>query len=448
MSAARGPTIADQVVKFLYENGPKQVKEMTTAVKSPYKSIYSKCLELEKMGMLVRSETGEDESVTWSLKEGYTPETLQTGEVQGSGTTQPPGGGAPPGGSGGSPGAPLNPRAQFEQLLQGTGVEKVYIPTISNLFFNGDIDKLEWLRQVLTRHAAGFVSPQQMRMIFASWSQARGLPYDPDEFAIDESGKGKGGKAVEKPPAKPISAQVLEEAGVGFKIGKDKDGDWVPQAGGPMTYEAAVSAAERRQALSIMQAGGGDDGDGASGEEPEGRPAPRGARTHQDFRDKFLDKVLDKLLDSGLGHHDEDSPALQALQVSLNQANQTIQELKEDREQDRLERMEANIAAIASRDPWSDPVEVARIRQALGVTSSAVTDSSPAVQLIKDQTDKMDKNVSRLVGIVERVILKEDVFRPEETRSPAEKEAKAGALLSEAAGRDRSRELRKRTFGN
>lgn len=120
--------------------------------------------------------------------------------------------------------------------------------------------------------------------------------------------------------------------------------------------------------------------------------------------------------------------------------------MRDEREQERLDRIEANIAEIASRDPWSDPGQVARIRQAIGYQPPGVTDSSPAVQLLKDATDKMDKNVNRLTGLVERVVLKGDEFRPEETRTPEQKEAKAGELLGEVGKRQRSVDIRKRAF--
>jgi hypothetical protein len=87
------------------------------------------------------------------------------------------------------------------------------------------------------------------------------------------------------------------------------------------------------------------------------------------------------------------------------------------------------------------------MKERLGGGGPVVTDQSPAVQLIKDTTDKMDKNVSRMVGLFERTMLHSDVFNPENTRTPKDRESKAGELLGEVESRDRSRGLRKEAFG-
>jgi len=159
-----------------------------------------------------------------------------------------------------------------------------------------------------------------------------------------------------------------------------------------------------------------------------------------------MDKMLDKLFDDKLGRSDGDNPQITALSQQLQQATATIQELKGNQEREWRERVEANIAAIASRNPWEDPQGIEAMRQRLGISNSAVTDQSPAVQVLKDSADKLDKNVGRMVGIVERMILQPDLFRPEETRTPAEKEQKAGAILAVAQKSARSSELRKRAF--
>jgi hypothetical protein len=186
-------------------------------------------------------------------------------------------------------------------------------------------------------------------------------------------------------------------------------------------------------------AGAADEGDG-------GKPPARGAKTSQDIRDKILDKVIDKVLDGKLGGSGEDSPQIKALTTQVEQANRTIQQMREDREQERFDRIEANIAALASRDPWEDPRGIEVMRQRLGIPNTLVTDSSPAVQLLKDSADKVDKNVGRLVGIVERIALKSEEFRPEETRSPSEREKKAEEILTDANKRQKSIDIRKRAF--
>jgi len=86
------------------------------------------------------------------------------------------------------------------------------------------------------------------------------------------------------------------------------------------------------------------------------------------------------------------------------------------------------------------------MKQRLGGGGPVVTDNSPAVQLIKDTTDKMDKNVARLTGLFERTMLHSEVFNPEKTRTTQERDSKAGELLSEVQSRERSRTLRKDAF--
>ena len=77
-----------------------------------------------------------------------------------------------------------------------------------------------------------------------------------------------------------------------------------------------------------------------------------------------------------------------------------------------------------------------------------VTDQSPTVQLIKDQSDKLDKNMNRLVGLLERAILRgqEDVI-PEEHSTPEERDQRAERLLGRMEQATRSRELRQELFG-
>lgn len=456
MSTARGVPIADQVIKVLYENGPKKAGDMRTWIKFPYKSIYQKCLDLQKMGLVSK----DDQSV-WTITPGVTPKTLETGEreppgshkpVGGDGTTDnPPKDKTPPDGetpAGGATGMALDPRALFEQTMKSVAVKPPeVIPTIANVFFGGDIDNLQWLHDVLRRHASGFVAPNQIRLIISAWSTARGLPYDENEFPLEGFDKGKSVKPGEKEETKTGAAKLMADAGIGWKVVKDKDGDWVAQPGGTMSQEEATAAAERRATIAAMGLGVPAASSEETPESGDGKPVPKTGKGSRSFQDIFMEKAIDHFFDKDKTKDGEDSPTIKALTVQVQQANQTIQQLKDQQEKEWKEKMEANLAAIASRDPWSDPTEIARARQLLNIPSTTVTDNSPAVQVLKDSTEKIDKNVGRLVGLIERVALKSDEFRPEERRSSAEKEAKAGDLLNEAAERERARALRLRTFG-
>jgi hypothetical protein len=436
-----------RVIEVLKEHGPMTPAEMMKYITGvTKKTIDNDCLELKNKGLATRDSEGK-----LHLREGITPETPETGELEakdeeeGNNMDDTKEKEKPEGES--KEGKPLDPKAQFSELVSSTGVDKKIVPTITNLVFNGNWDSLDWLKQVLLRNARGFVSEPQARMIITSWSQIRGLPYNPEDFPLEEPEKGRATKTAEKEPPKPLVARIAEDTGLGYKVVKDKDGDWVAVPGGPLTYEVALEKVERLNAIKAMGAGQPAEVPEAPEEGGEGKPSVKGTKKSESLQDYFMRKIIDDFIDGRKGRGDEESPVLKELRDELRQSRQEIQNMKEAQDRDWRERMEANLAAIAARDPWSDPAELAKARQLLGIPSSAVTDSSPAVQLIKDATQKMDKQADRLTGLVERFVLKSDEFRPEEKRTTEEKEAKAGALLDEVSRRQRSKEIGKRAFG-
>lgn len=432
MSTTKEPNVRTQIIQVLYEHGPKNTEGMAEFIKGVQeKTIQTKALELLNEDSLTR-----DADMVYSLAEGVTPQSFGTSAK-----------GSRPAGSGDQTGAPLDSKDQFEQLLKSVAVKPPeVIPTLSKLFFSGDIDDLKWLAEVLKRHGAGWVLPNQIRLVISTWSKTRGLPYDESEFAVESSEAGKGAKGEGKEPPKSTTARVMEEAGIAYQVVKDKDGDWIPKPGGVLPYEAALDRCERLNAIKAVERAQAPEEPDDSGEEGEGKVTSKGGKRMASFQDKLMDKLLDAFIDGKSGKGGDENPEIKALRDEVKRSNETIQRMQDQADRDWKERIEANIAAMAANDPWSDPVQVARIRQAIGYQPSAVTDSSPAVQLIKDGTDKMDKNVSRLTGLIERMVLQGDVFRPEETRTAEEKESKAGALLTEASARQRSQTLRKRVF--
>lgn len=429
----------EEIRDVLLEHGPMDTDGLMKYITDKHDTIQSKALILMANNLLSRNEQGE-----WVLSKEVTKETVLPHDYPGKKGDAGKGGRSEPGGG---RGASLDPQPLFESICKGVSLKQDFIPTISQLFFNGDIDDLNWLHQVLTRLSAGFVAKDQARFIEATWAKTRNLPYNPDEFVIDEPEGSKGKKGAGKQEEQAVVPNILDKTGIGWRVGKDQAGDWVPIPGGPMTYQQAFEGAKDMNAIAAVRSGIAS----PTGEEPgegDGSKSPaRGARPVQDFRDKVLDKVIDKLLDNSVGGNREDSPMLKAMQDQNRELMRTIEQMREDQQREWRERIESNIAAIASRDPWSDPVEIARARQLLGVQTSTITDQSPAVQIFKDSADKLDKTAGRLLGIVERVALQSDQFRPEETRSPAEKEAKAGQILDEAGRRERSKTLRQQAFG-
>ncbi len=437
MSNSKGKSIQSQIVELLYSKGSMMVKQMCLTIPYHYKSVYTKALELKQLGLADKDDNG-----VWSLREGVTPQTLVTGELE-----ETTGIGAAPGGKAPSPkalpitrsqGVPLDQRGMFIQHMQQMGVSpKEAIPTIADIFFSGDIDSLRWLNQVLSKDAAGFVTPHQRRLMMSWWANTRRLEFDEEEYGFIEPGEGKGKKVAGKPgevPKKPL------DTGQGWRVGKDKVGDWVPLPGGPMNYQEASDAAERR-ALIASYGAAAPEGEGAEGAgEGELALARKGARRSETPMDYMMKKVIDSFVDGSKGGGEGESETVKRLQVRID-------DMERDRVDERFKRLEGIVAQVSSRDPWDEYDKIEQMKQRLGVGSPGVTDQSPAVQLIKDSTDKLDRNVSRLMGIIERTALRSEEFKPEETRNPDERETKAGELLSVAQGKERARGLRKTTFG-
>ena len=440
MSPSKAPSIVNQIVDLLYAEGPMTVKQMCETIKYPYKSVLTKALEIQKLNLAT-----QDVDKVWSLLEGVTPSTLETGEREtpraagGAEENQEPG---PPGAPiVRSPGAPLDQEGLFIQELKNIGVTPtVVIPTIASIFFNGDIDNLSWLNTVLLKSAAGWVNHNKRRLIIDWWSHTRGLPFMPDALFPGGEEEGKARKAAALVAESEPKAEKRLDPGVGWKIQKDGDGDWVMMPGGPMSYQEATDAAKERQIISAYtrvkpdsEPEAGEFGDETGGTRKGGKKA-------ETIMEYMMKKMIDATLDGGKGKASEESETIKRL-------IERIDSMEKERQEERVERMEGVIAGLASRDPWDDYNRIQEMKDRLGVGGSAVTDQSPAVQLIKDTTDKMDKNVARLVGVIEKAALRSDQFAPETTRTPEQRETKASELLAQVEVRERSRALRKDTFG-
>ena len=440
MTKTKTPSIISQIVDRLYSDGALNISQMCETIKYTYKSVYTKALELQKLGLV-----GRDANGMWSLQEGVSPRTLITGELEEPGAARvteeetEPGAEVTPAARKAAPlvrssGVPLDQRGMFIEELKNIGViPKEAIPTVANIFFSGDIESLHWLEKVLKRDAAGFISHHQRRLIISWWSNTRGLPYDEEDFFPDVDTEGKS-KKVEARPAKPL------DLGQGWKVDKNKHGDWAALPGGAMTYQEAVDASERRALIDSYSQGAGEAEGEAATEGDQAAPARKGKPGAQSFVEVMMIKLMDNVLDGGKGKTSEESETVHRL-------TERIENMERERQEERFERMEGMIANIASRDPWEEYDRIQSMKDRLGVGTSAVTDQSPAVQLIKDTTDKMDKNVARLVGVIERTALRSEEFTPERTRSTQERESKAGELLGEVESRERSKTLRQETFG-
>ncbi len=447
MPTTKTPSIITQIVDKLYSEGSMTVPQMCETIKFPYKSVYTKALELQKLNLALKSDDG-----IWSLLDGVTPQTLITGERVELGAEEEPGPEVEPGKEGApavrkaapitrSPGIPLDQRGMFINHCTAIGIiPKEAIPTIADIFFSGDIDRLSWLSQVLSKEAAGYVTHSQRRLMMSWWANTRQLAFDEEEYGFPPLAKGEKEAKGKKTGAEEEKPDRRMDPGIGWKIEKDKDREWVALPGGPMSYPEAVEAARDRQVITAYarkEPSGESEGEESSGQET---PLPKGAKRQEPFMEFMMKKMVESMLDGNKGKGDGESETVRHL-------TERIETMEKERQEERFEHLEGVIAQLAARDPWEEYDKIEAMKQKLGGGPSAVTDSSPAVQLIKDTTDKMDKNVNRLVGLVERTMLHSDVFNPETTRTTKERADKAGALLGEVETRERSRDLRKGAFG-
>ena len=440
MSKTKTPSIVAQIVDKLYAEGPMKVAQMCETIKYPYKSVYTKALELQKLNLADKDNDG-----VWSLREGVSPRTLETGELEVVGEEVPGGEGIPttkpPAPIVRSKGIPLDQRGLFIRQMTDIGVApKEAIPTIADIFFAGDIEDLNWLNTVLQRQAAGYVSTNQRRLMMSWWSKTRGLPYSEDEYEYDAEGEGKGKQPGAKAGKVEQKPEKRLDLGVGWKVARAKDGAWIAEPGGPMSYQEAVDAAERRALIDSYGRGKGEEEGEPLAEGEEGAPARKGGKRQETLVEYMMKKMIDNMLEGKGARRDGESETVQRL-------TERIDTMEKERQEERFERLEGLIANIASRDPWEDYDKIESMKARLGVGGPTVTDQSPAVQLIKDSTERVDKNINRLVGIIERTALRSEEFSPEETRSKQDRETKAGQLLGEVQSRERSRGLRKETFG-
>lgn len=469
-SKGRGQkSIILMALEFLYFQGPmtyvaitELIREQPGCSKYSTKSVHTKLLEMESQNLVTRDDKG-----IWYLRKGVTPQTLSTGalemntdgqeegipgeeaevseEEEGTAEGAAPAAAAKTTRRSNIPPEPKTPVAldqkqMFIKHMSDIGVApKEAIPTIADLFFAGNINDLSWLNQILKNNAAGFVTPHQRNLIVGFWAKTRGLPYDEEEPDWTDYSKPGKGVAKDKAGAKEEKPAHRMDLGIGWEVGKDKAGDWVPQQGGLLTYEDALDRAERRATIAAYGLGRGDEG---GEEEPEGEtatPTRKGKAAAPPFVETLMLKMFDNMMDGGGGKSSASDAKVEALEGQLAA-------MREDRMEERFERVEGLIAQAASRNPLDDFTSFQQQAQRFGYTPNVVTDQSPAVQLIKDSTDKFDKNVGRLMGIIERTALRSEEFAPEQTRTPDQRENKAGELLHTVEGREKSRQLRRDTF--
>ncbi|KKK58057.1 hypothetical protein LCGC14_3048260, partial [marine sediment metagenome] len=340
------------------------------------------------------------------------------GEPEPGAPGSPPAGGSAPADEG-TQNQPLSgDQDEFRRLLQDCDVRKA-LETITKTFFAGDPEDLNHLASVL-EDARAYVQPLYKRMIVRYW--ARYIHREVPAILDDRLNRPEGDKGDRNRPG----ADLMED--IGWKMVKDRDGDFVALPGGELTYEKAL-----RYAATTMASRGSPKGEvGGDDDEPTTDKRRRGGQ------DPLVTLLLDRLLPKEGGSDDK---------VAVLEAK--LEKLQEDARAAEMSELKGMVAAIANRDPIADFLAM-KERLVLidgGPRGPEVTDQSPVVQLYKDTSHMMDKNVNRLVGMMEQLMLRgAGELVPEDTSTPAEREAKAEALLAEMDQGDRSRALRKELF--
>ncbi|KKN16423.1 hypothetical protein LCGC14_0976010 [marine sediment metagenome] len=397
--------LRESVLKALVENGPLTVQQLREVTHYKAKQIEDALYAMKMQGKIERMGDGTARALA------------EESETEAPGS--PPAGGSPPGGDS-TLRLPLSgDQEEFRSLLQDCDVRKA-LETITKTFFAGDSEDLTHLVSVLD-DARAYVQPGQRRMIVHYW--ARFIRRDVPPLLEDRLTHPEGDKGDRSRPG----SEFIED--IGWKVVKDRDGDYVALPGGELTYDKAL-----RYAATMMASRGSPKGE-VDGDDDE----PTIGKRRRGGQDPLVTLLLDRLLPKEGGSDDK---------VAVLEAK--LAKLQEDARAAEMTELKGMVAAIANRDPIADFLAMKERMMLLdgGPRGPEVTDQSPVVQLYKDTSHMMDRNVNRLVGMMEQVMLRgAGELVPEDTSTPEERERKAAALLAEMDQGDRSRALRKEVFG-
>ncbi len=417
-------SVSDDIVQVLKERGPMALQQIYETTGHKKKTLQSKLYELRQAGKVARSADGIYQAVDTP------PETAEEDP-----DILPPPPQDRPGPQSKEARDNPGPQAQaplrqplsgdpdkFRALLQDCDVRKA-LDTITETFFAVDPENLEHLTSVLD-DARAYVSPLQRRLIVRYWARyiKRDIPPLLDERLSHQDGeKGDGARD---------GSRFVED--LGWKVEKDRDGDWVPRPGGELSYEKSLRYAAT---LNATRSSPSDEGPDDENEE-----APSGKRRR---RGGARDPLLTLLIEKAFPDKDDRDEEVKALREELGRE-------REARQEERFSRLEGMIGSALNKNPFQEYLEIKQQVEAIEGPRQVpmVTDQSPTVQLIKDQSDKLDKNMNRLVGLAERAILRgKDEVIPEEHSTPEERDKRAERLLGRMEQAGRSRELRRELFG-
>ena len=313
--------------------------------------------------------------------------------------------------------------AEFQKLLKDMDVKKG-INVITRTVFRGDPYDLDHVTDVLM-DAKAFVNPGQRKMILRYWSDY--TEQDLTERLVARLDRTEGPKADDDKDA------AVDELGVGWGIEKDDDGEWGPVAGGELSQVQAVKAAAQMN----VTRGRGRRRDSDDGDRPAHRDGP--------FNLEGILAIVDRLKPEKA----EDDGRLQRLEEKLEDQREQLAIEREGRLTDKLGEMAQQITSLANRDPVTVYQKAKETVLAFeGSPSPMVTDSSPTVQLAKDVGDKVDRNMNRIAGLLEQVMLRnQGEYSPEHASTPEAQEDRAERLGNRMDQSDRSNQLGQDLFG-
>lgn len=324
-------------------------------------------------------------------------------------------------------------QARLLRFLDHLDVKAGPAQTIAETFFStGDEGDMKRLFSLLT-DAKAYVTSGQRRMIMRVWSDYTDTSI-PEEIAriIDK----------DRPPeADGATGEDADVFGLGWRVEKDESGECMPVAGGEIkSYMQACRVATAMNASSGRgKHGEGDSGGKGSVIDPtvqilidrafpeEGRG---GGKDTLDQVKAIVDLVVPKKAE---GEESEVQTLRRQLQEERDRATQK-----------QLADLNALVTAALQRDPVKEYLEMHERITAL--TGGPISDNSPTVQVLKDSTDKLERFGTRGLGLLERVVLRNQPLEPE-GGSEEDQEQRAEGLANRLEGDSRQRQLKREVYG-
>lgn len=414
--------IKEDLLAALNEGGPMNIQALReTSPEIKGKNVQARLWELRRDGLVERHEDG----TYVALAEPTPPQ--DTSLVSPNGKTPPEGAETPPKRSkrdvrGAQAGQELDEplsgdEEEWQKLLKDCDVKKGINP-VTRTVFRGDPTDLDFVTDVLM-DAKAFINPGQRKMIIRYWS-------DYVEQPISERLSARLDR-TEAPKGADDKAEAVDDLGLGWSIEKDDDGEWGPVAGGELSQVQAVkSAAQMNVARRPRRRRDEEDGDG-----DRRRDGPMGLTD--------LLALVDRLKPDKSDTDDK----VTALEQRLDDSRELLAAEREARFTAKLDDLTTTMHSLASRDPvtmYSRAKETVMAFE--GPPQSLVTDPSPTVQLVKDVGDKIDRNMNRIAGHMEQLMLRQaGDYEPEHTSDGAAQDERAERLGERMNQSPRSREL-------